>query len=165
VASGGRRGVAGRTAAEVYAKRAALAESFVQRPEFAGLYVQMSNAQYVEALLGRHGLQQITTEDPADPEGETQLTLTRQDLIDGLSNGTLTRAQALRAVVQSNEVYAAEYRGAFVAMQYYGYLRRTPEQSGYEAWLKVINEDPNNIRVMINGFMNSTEYRLRFGQP
>jgi hypothetical protein len=29
----------------------------------------------------------------------------------------------------------------------------------------VINQDPNNVRIMVNGFMNSTEYRLRFGNP
>jgi hypothetical protein len=29
----------------------------------------------------------------------------------------------------------------------------------------LLNEDPNNFRIMINGFLNSTEYRLRFGQP
>jgi hypothetical protein len=67
--------------------------------------------------------------------------------------------------VQSSEVDAAEFHGAFVAMQYYGYLRRTPEQKGYDDWLKVIKENPDNIRVMIDGFMNSQEYRLRFGQP
>ncbi|HYG10184.1 MAG TPA: DUF4214 domain-containing protein, partial [Pyrinomonadaceae bacterium] len=54
---------------------------------------------------------------------------------------------------------------AFVAMQYYGYLRRTPEEDGYQAWLRVINEDPNNVRRMVNGFINSTEYQLRFGLP
>jgi uncharacterized delta-60 repeat protein len=159
------RSLAGRTPAEVYARRSALAEGFAQRPEFTGSYAQMSNAQYVDALLGRYGLQQITTEDPANPEGEAQLTLTRQHLIDGLANATLTRAQALRAIVQSSEVEAVEYQGAFVAMQYYGYLRRTPEQAGYESWLRVIRQDSKNIRIMIDGFMNSVEYRLRFGQP
>jgi hypothetical protein len=58
-----------------------------------------------------------------------------------------------------------EHNGAFVAMQYFGYLRRTPEEEGYQNWLRVINEDPNNVRIMINGFLNSTEYRLRFGKP
>lgn len=58
-----------------------------------------------------------------------------------------TRAQVLRAVVESDEVGAIEYKRAFVAMHYYGYLRRTPEESGYQAWLKVITEDPNNIRI------------------
>jgi hypothetical protein len=67
--------------------------------------------------------------------------------------------------VQSSEAGAAEFHGAFVAMQYYGYLRRTPEQAGYDAWLRVIKQDPGNVRQMIDGFMNSTEYRLRFGQP
>jgi hypothetical protein len=71
----------------------------------------------------------------------------------------------LRAVVTSDEISAREYNGAFVAMQYYGYLRRAPETDGYNAWLKVINEDSQQVRLMVNGFMNSTEYRLRFGQP
>ena len=83
---------------------------------------------------------------------------------EGLDAGTLTRAQVLRAIADSDEVAVAEYNSAFVASQYYGYLRRTPEVSGYQAWLKVINEDPNNVRIMVNGFLNSTEYRLRFGQ-
>jgi hypothetical protein len=50
-------------------------------------------------------------------------------------------------------------------MQYYGYLRRTPESTGYQAWLDYLNTHPGDFRTMVNGFMNSTEYRLRFGQP
>jgi hypothetical protein len=42
-------------------------------------------------------------------------------------------------------------------------LRRTLEEDGYQAWLRVIRQDPNNIRVMVGGFVNSVEYRLRFG--
>jgi hypothetical protein len=52
-----------------------------------------------------------------------------------------------------------------VAMQYYGYLRRTPEDAGYTAWLNYLNAHPTDFRTMVNGFMNSIEYRLRFGQP
>jgi hypothetical protein len=125
----------------------------------------MDDRQYVGALLGRYQLQSIVTEDPRDPEGAGQLTLTMQQLVDALAAGTLTRAQVLRAVVQSSEADSAEYHGAFVAMQYYGYLRRTPEQPGYDNWLRVIREDPQNVRQMVNGFMNSQEYALRFGKP
>jgi hypothetical protein len=107
----------------------------------------------------------VTTPDPATPDGATKVALSAADLTSGLNAGTLTRAQVLRAIADSDEVGAAEYNSAFVAAQYYGYLRRTPEDSGYQAWLKVINQDPNNIRIMVNGFMNSVEYRLRFGQP
>ena len=56
-----------------------------------------------------------------------------------------------------------QFNGAFVAMQYYGYLRRTPEAGGYQAWLNYLTAHPSDFRTMINGFMNSAEYRLRFG--
>jgi hypothetical protein len=157
------RDVTGQTPEEVFQKRAAFAAAFAQRPEFKAAYDSLSNADYVAALLARYNAQQITTEDPQQPESTTQVTLTRQQLTDALNSNTLTRAQVLRAVVQSDEAARDEFHGAFVAMQYYGYLRRTPEQAGYEAWLRVIREDPNNIRVMINGFLNSAEYELRFG--
>jgi hypothetical protein len=68
----------------------------------------------------------------------------------------------LRAVADSDEVSAREFNNAFVAMQYYGYLRRKPEPAGYEAWLGVLRR--GDIRTMIDGFMNSTEYKLRFGR-
>jgi len=48
-------------------------------------------------------------------------------------------------------------------MQYYGYLRRTPETDGYQNWLNYLNSHPTDFRTMVNGFMNSIEYRLRFG--
>jgi hypothetical protein len=62
-------------------------------------------------------------------------------------------------------VKAAEANSAFVAMQYFGYLRRDPDQQGFDDWLRTINANPADIRSMVNGFMNSTEYRLRFGTP
>jgi glucose/arabinose dehydrogenase len=162
------RSVTGQTPADTFARRAAFPVAFVQRPEFRAAYDSLSNTAYVNALLDRYGLQQITTPDPQNPEGATRVTLTRAELISRLgATGTqsLTRAQVLRAVVESEEVGAREFNGTFVAMQYYGYLRRTPEETGYQNWLRVINQDPQNVRVMINGFLNSTEYRLRFGNP
>jgi len=162
------RSVSGATPEEVYQKRVALPVNFTSRPEFKGLYDALSNTAFVNTLFDRYGLGSITTPDPTNPEGGTRVVLTRADLTNRLGAsgaGSLTRAQVLRAVVESNEVGVAEYNQAFVAMQYYGYLRRTPEEDGYQAWLRVINQDPNNIRIMVNGFMNSTEYRLRFGQP
>jgi hypothetical protein len=49
-------------------------------------------------------------------------------------------------------------------MQYYGYLRRTPDAAGYRAWLSALQRG-ESFRTMVNGFMNSVEYRLRFGTP
>ena len=161
------RQVTGQTAAEVFAKKAAYANAFAQRQEFTNAYGQRTNAEYVTTLLGRYQLSAITTPDPANPDGTQKVTLTRDDLINRL-NGTqqpvMTRAQVLRAIADSNEVAAAEFNRAFVAMQYYSYLRRTPEDAGYNAWLAVLQRG-ESFRTMVNGFMNSTEYRLRFGQP
>jgi uncharacterized delta-60 repeat protein len=158
------RTVTGSTPGEVYAKRALFADSFTRRTGFLTAYpVTMTSQQYVDALMGRYSLQQITTPDPSSPDTGGKVVLTRAQLAAGLDGSALTRAQVLRAVVQSDEVGAAESNRAFVAMQYYGYLRRAPEPGGYQAWLDTINADPSNIRDMVNGFMNSAEYRRRFG--
>ena len=155
--------VAGATQAEVFARRAQLAERFTARPEFTNAYLALPNQQYVDALMGRYNLQQVTTPDPANPEGGGKVTLTRAQLTERLHGvgGALTRAQVLRAVADSDEVGAAEFNNTFVAMQYYGYLRRKPEPGGYEAWLNVLSS--GDVRTMVNGFLNSAEYKLRFG--
>ncbi|MCA1626463.1 MAG: DUF4214 domain-containing protein, partial [Acidobacteria bacterium] len=132
-------------------------------------YDALTQQGFVDALLERYPVQQITTPDPAVAEAEgvtrPKIVLTRAELVNRLTNGVLTRAQVLRAIVESDEVGAAEFNRAFVAMQYYGYLRRTPEQPGYDEWLDTIGRRGESPRVMVNGFMNSPEYRLRFGQP
>ncbi|MDQ6651184.1 MAG: PQQ-dependent sugar dehydrogenase, partial [Acidobacteriota bacterium] len=97
--------VTGATPAETFAKRVGFADAFVQRPEFINLYpTGMSNSAYVNALMGRYSLASITTPDPANPDGTTKMVLTTSDLINRLNAATLTRAQVLRAIVQSDEV-------------------------------------------------------------
>ena len=158
------RAVTGQTAAEVFQKKAAFANAFTQRAEFTNLFpATMSNSTFVSTLFGRYSLTQVTTPDPAAPDGATKVTLTSTVLVNRLNTGALTRAQVLRAIADSDQVGGAEFNRAFVFMQYAGYLRRTPEQSGFNAWLNYLNGHPGDFRTMVNGFMNSTEYRLRFG--
>jgi len=155
--------VAGATAEEVYARKAQLAVAFTQRQEFQTAYGGLSNSSYVAALLGHYGLTQISTPDPQQPDGAAKVTLTAAELTNRLDAAALTRAQVFRAVADSDEVNAREFDNAFVAMQYYGYLRRKPEQAGFEAWLRVLQA--GDTRTMVHGFVNSIEYRLRFGTP
>ena len=157
------RSVTGQTAAEVYQKKAAFATSFTQRTEFKSLYDGLSNSAYVNALLARYQLTTINTPDPDNPDTGAPVTLTANELTNRLNAGTLSRAQVLRAVVESREVGAQEADKTFVAMQYYGYLRRTPETGGFNSWVNYLTAHPSDFRTMVNGFMNSTEYRLRFG--
>jgi hypothetical protein len=157
----------GATAAEANAKRAAFANNFVLRTEFVNTYGAMTNSTYVTTLMshmGQYNLSSITTPDPANPDGTTKVTLTTSDLINRLDTSALTRAQVLRAIVQSDEVTLnLEAVNAFVASQYYGYLRRTPDTGGFNGWVTYLKNNPSDFRTMVNGFVNSIEYRLRFG--
>jgi hypothetical protein len=152
------------TSAEVIQQIDAFPARFAARPDFQATAALPAD-QYVNTLMNRHVLQQITTPDPANPNGQTKVTLTRAELINRLNAGTLTRAQVLRAVADSDEVSAAEFNRSFVAMQYFGYLKRDPEASGFNAWLNYLNANPTDYYTMVNGFANSAEYRTRFGQP
>jgi len=161
--------ISGTTAAEVFARRAAYATSFVQRSEFTGIYTAKSNSEFVNFLMSggqgqNYNLTSITTKDPANPDTGNKVTLTTADLISRLNAATMTRAQVLRAIAQSDEITVnKEAVNAFVASQYYGYLRRTPDTPGLNQWRTYLTANPNDFRTMVNGFVNSAEYRLRFG--
>jgi hypothetical protein len=157
--------VTGQTPHDVYARKATFTNNFVQRPEFVTLFNPLPNADYVAALLGRYNLNSIRTPDPSQPDGTTRVILIQSQLVSQLDAGTLTRAQVLRAIADSDQVIQAEFNSAFVAMQYYGYLRRTPESTGYNSWLNYLTAHPGDYREMVRGFMDSVEYRRRFGQP
>jgi hypothetical protein len=79
--------------------------------------------------------------------------------------GDLDPALVLREVVESAEVRSRMYNDAFVLMEYFGYLRRDAEEGGFNAWLAYLNAHPGDYRTMVRGFINSVEYRKRFGDP
>jgi hypothetical protein len=88
------------------------------------------------------------------------------------AGGASGRAAALRKVADSASLGRAEFNPAFVLMEYFGYLRRNPTQgpdtdfSGYDFWLSKLNEFGGNYIAaeMVKAFINSAEYRQRFGQ-
>ncbi|HEY9282283.1 MAG TPA: NF038122 family metalloprotease [Pyrinomonadaceae bacterium] len=154
----------GTTGPEVIEKRGQFPSGFVIRDNFRAALGGLSNQQFVDTLMNRYNLQSVATFNPATPEGGAKINFTRAALVTALNAGTYTRAQVLRAIADSDEVGAAEFNPSFVAMQYYGYLRRTPEPGGFNNWLAYLNANPTDSRTMVNGFLNSTEYRLRFGR-
>jgi len=142
----GMRSVTGATEAEVIAKREAFAANWVSRADFAAAYpASMTPTAYVDALLATAG---VTVSN-------------RAALIAGLGNGTETRVSVLKKIIESPEVNAKEYDPAYVAMQYYGYLRREPEAEGYNAWLTYLRANPGDYKTMVWGFVYSSEYRNR----
>ena len=89
----------------------------------------------------------------------------RDSLVTGLNTATLTRAQVLRQVAESPFLNQRELNGAFVFMEYAGYLRRDPDTSGFNFWLKKLNEFQGSFinAEMVKAFTDASEYRQRFG--
>jgi hypothetical protein len=144
----GMRSVTGQTAAEVFQKRDAFAANFATRGDFLAAFpTNMTASEYVNKLLQTAGI-----------------TVANKDqLIAELSanNNTAGRASVLKKIAESQELYTKEYDPAFVAMQYYGYLRREPETQGYNAWLSYLRDNPGDYNTMVWGFVYSQEYRNR----
>jgi hypothetical protein len=130
---------------DLEANKQAFVDEFVTRTEFRAKYDSLDNSGYVNAL-----------------EATALVTLpNKQALIDDLVAGRKTRAQVLRAVIETTEVYTKYVNEAFVVMEYFGFLRRDPD-SLYRGWIEQFNHS-NVYRLVISGFVFSQEYRQRFG--
>ena len=59
--------------------------------------------------------------------------------------------------------YNQEFDTAFVMMEYLGYLRRNPDQEGYDFWLGKMRRYGNWVDAqMVLAFILAPEYRNRF---
>ncbi|HKG15837.1 MAG TPA: DUF5666 domain-containing protein [Pyrinomonadaceae bacterium] len=133
-------------------------EDWVSHPSFVAAFGGLTNAQYVDALLANAHLTLTTAE--------------RDALISGLDSGALSRADVLRQIVENPRFHAREFNRAFVLMQYFGYLRRDPDPApdgnlnGLNFWLDKLNQFGGNFvnAEMVKAFLQSAEYRRRFGK-
>jgi hypothetical protein len=134
---------------------------FVQWAAFTAQYPNsMTPVQFVDALNANTG-SSLTNQQ-------------RNDLVAQLSanNTAQGRADVLRQVVDNAAFQARERNRSFVLMEYFGYLRRDPDAapdtdfSGYNFWLGKLNEFNGNFiqAEMVKAFLDSIEYRKRFGQ-
>jgi hypothetical protein len=75
-----------------------------------------------------------------------------------------TRAEVLRSIAEDQRFVDRKFNEAFVMMEYFGYLRRDPDQSGFAFWLNKLNEFGGNFEQaeMVKAFIVSGEYRGRF---
>ena len=139
--------------------------------EFKAIYDGLSNQAYVDKLFEKTGVNASAAD--------------RAALVNGLNAipATETRASVLQKVVDGINVisegnqqftttyglafYNAELNRAFVLLQYFGYMKRDPDEAGYAFWLAKLNQFNGNFvnAEMVLAFISSPEYRARFGQP
>jgi len=136
-------------AGQLAANKQAFIDAWVQRAAFQSAYGGLTDASYVDTLISHTS---------AGFNGN------REALVSGLSNGTMTRAAVLRQVVENEGFIQAKRNETFVMMQYFGYLRRDPDDSGYQFWLNKLNQFGGNFEQaeMVKAFITSGEYRARF---
>src|SRR6185369_11246897 len=141
----------------------AYALEFVQTSRFNGAFsTALSPTQFVDQLNTRAG----TVLSPSERTAAI-------NLFGGATNtNSLTaRAAALRQIADDADLYNAESNRAFVLAQYFGYLRRNPndapdsDYTGYDFWLTKLNQFNGNYinAEMVKAFLSSIEYRQRFG--
>lgn len=133
-------------------------EAFVARQRFLSDYPSsMSPAEFVDKLNMR--------------AGNVLTTFERDTLVNQLQTGQKSRAQVVRTMAENGTLATNESNRAFVLMQYFGYLRRNPndpqdfDYSGYKFWLDKLNQFNGNFVAaeMVKAFISSSEYRQRFG--
>jgi len=132
----------------------------VQRPEFLAVYPRSMNAaQFIDALNANMNGALSTSE--------------RDALVAELAgnNTDSGRAIALRKAADDADFAAAEKNRAFVLAEYFGYLRRNPNDApdgnfnGFNFWLTKLNAFNGDFvkAQMVQAFITSGEYRQRFG--
>ena len=146
---------------------------FVQRPSFlepTAYPTSLTAAEFVDKL-------NENTFDPLTPGAGPALTPSeRNALVSQLATqpaSPILRAQVLRSVAENGLFSQRQFNKAFVLLQYFGYLRRNPDDApdlnfaGFDFWLaKLIQFNGNFINAeMVKAFLSSREYRQRFGPP
>ncbi len=134
----------------VETSRQKFADDWTNRPEFHAEYDRLSNDDYVNELYRNAEVEP----DPA----------TRQRQVDDLDNNRRRRGEILREIVDNKDLNDQQYDAAFVLMQYFGYLRRNPDEAGYQFWVQKLNESRDNYQGMVKAFVTAAEYRQRFGR-
>jgi hypothetical protein len=137
----------------------AFALRWVMRPEFLAAHPETQGAgDYVDSLFQNAGAQ------PTAQERDAAVAAFG-------AGGAAGRAAALRAVAEGAAVNARQINRAFVLMQYFGYLRRGPDETpdsdfaGYDFWLGKLEQFNGNYieAEMVKAFISSLEYQQRFG--
>lgn len=145
---------------QLEANQQAFANAWVIRPAFLASYpTSMSPEIYVDALIQSAGLM----------AGDVNRSQIIADLT-ASGNSTSGRATALRRIVESPSFDNKERNPAFVLMQYFGYLRRNPNDApdnnfdGFNFWLSKLNTFGGDFHAaeMVKAFIVSGEYNNRF---
>ena len=136
--------------------------------EFKARYDSLNNTQYVDKLFETTGVN-ATANDRVDLVNSIGANTTRagvlQKVVDGVN--VISEGNQQFTTTYGQAFYNAELNRAFVQLEYFGYMRRDPDEAGFALWFAKLNQFGGDFVAaeMVLAFINSPEYRARFGQP
>jgi hypothetical protein len=150
---------------QLESNKVAFALDFVSRSRFTAAYpTTLTPAEFVDALFANGGV---------TPSATDRNAAINEFAGAGNTSEIAARARALRRVAENSTLKQQETNKAFVLMQYFGYLRRNPNDApepglnfdGYNFWLGKPNQFNGNFvnAEMVKAFIVSGEYQQRFG--
>src|SRR2546425_8844928 len=129
---------------QLESNKQAFALDFVQRLRFTTAFATtLTPAQFVDALFANAGV----TPSAADRNAAIAEFGSATNTSD-----TAARGRALRRVAENASLNSQEFNRAFVLMQFFGYLRRNPndpqdtDYTGYDFWLTKLNQFNGNFQ-------------------
>jgi hypothetical protein len=149
--------------AQLESNKVAFALAFVSRARFTTAFATtMTPTQFVDALYANGGV---------TPGAAERTSVINEFAGAGNTADTAARGRVVRRVAENSSFTQQEFNRAFVLMQYFGYLRRNPndpqdsDYTGYDFWLTKLNQFNGNFvnAEMVKAFILSGEYRQRFG--
>jgi hypothetical protein len=150
--------------AQLDANKVAFSQAFVQRSQFTQKYAtSLTPASFVTQIADLAG---VPANDPDRAKAINEFGAGATNTSD-----VPARGRALRDIAENATVSNAEQNRAFVLMQYFGYMRRDPnngngdtDYTGYDFWLQKLNAANGNFinAEMVKAFITSSEYLNRF---
>ena len=77
------------------------------------------------------------------------------------TDGSETRREELIKLLENDDLIRQISNRSFVALHYYGYLRRKPDETGFANWVDVLDRSGDAVKIP-TAFIDSVEYRERF---
>lgn len=149
----------------INANKRAFVAKFITRSDFQTAYPNsMTAAQFVDKLAQTTGVA-LSSADRSALITEAGNAANRANVVFKIVDGTqaTTGGALVFQTTYGEQFYKKEFDTVFVFMEYLGYLRRNPDQDGYNHWLGKLRTFGNFVDAeMVRAFIVSPEYRSRF---
>ncbi len=147
----------------INSNKQAFVAQFITRPEFQAIYGALTPTQFVDKLSQTTGVALSSSDRTALINEVTAGNKASAvfKIVDGTT--TVTDGALVFNTTYGKAFYDKEFDDTFVFIEYIAYLRRNPDQEGFNFWLAKLKQYGNWVDAqMVLAFILSPEYRNRF---